>query len=94
MSIDYWEYRLSVNTPGPDFLLCDIQFSREHAAAVEQKQIAEQRAQQAKYFLERRKQETELIRQVAQGQPDPAVISAKATAKVLLIQVQAEAQTN
>src|ERR1051326_3738435 len=40
-----------------DFLLRDIHFSTEYAAAVEQKQIAEQQAQQAKLVVEQKKQE-------------------------------------
>jgi len=77
-----------------DFLLRDIHFSDEYAAAVEQKQIAEQQAQQAKLVVEQRKQEAEQARQVAQGSADAAVISAKGAAEARLIQAQAEAQAN
>ncbi|MGE5377736.1 MAG: prohibitin family protein [Bacteroidota bacterium] len=77
-----------------DFLLRDIHFSDEYAAAVEQKQIAEQQAQQAKLVVEQKKQEAEQARQVAQGSADAAVISAKGAAEARLIQAQAEAQAN
>ena len=77
-----------------DFLLRDIRFSEEYAAAVEQKQIAEQQAQQARFVVDQRKQEAEQARQVAQGQADAAVIAAKGAAEARLIQAQAEAQAN
>jgi regulator of protease activity HflC (stomatin/prohibitin superfamily) len=77
-----------------DFLLRDIHFSDEYAAAVEQKQIAEQQAQQAKLVVEQKKQEAEQARQVAQGTADAAVISSKGAAESRLIQAQAEAQAN
>jgi regulator of protease activity HflC (stomatin/prohibitin superfamily) len=77
-----------------DFLLRDIHFSDEYAAAVEQKQIAEQQAEQAKLTVEQRKQEAEQARQVAQGQADAAVIAAKGAADARVIQAQAEAQAN
>ena len=77
-----------------DFLLRDIHFSEEYAAAVEQKQIAEQQAQQARLVVEQRKQEAEQARQVAQGTADAAVISAKGAAEARLIQAEAEAKAN
>jgi len=76
------------------FLLRDIHFSEEYAAAVEQKQIAEQQAQQAKLVVEQRKQEAEQARQVAQGQADAAVIAAQGAAQARIIQAEAEAKAN
>jgi len=76
------------------FLLRDIHFSDEYAAAVEQKQIAEQQAQQAKFVVEQRKQEAEQARQVAQGSADATVIAAKGAAEARLIQAEAEAKAN
>lgn len=75
-----------------DFVLRNITFSPEYAASVEQKQIAEQLAQQAKFIVEQKKQEAEQARQVAQGQADASVIKAKGEADARLIQAQAEAQ--
>jgi regulator of protease activity HflC (stomatin/prohibitin superfamily) len=73
-----------------DFVLRNITFSPEYAASVEQKQIAEQQAQQAKFVVEQRKQEAEQARQVAQGKADSAVIQAQGDAKARLIQAEAE----
>ena len=77
-----------------DFLLRNIRFSDEYAAAVEQKQIAEQQAQQAKFVVESKKQEAEQARQVAQGQADAAVIAAKGAAEARVIQAEADAKAN
>jgi regulator of protease activity HflC (stomatin/prohibitin superfamily) len=75
-----------------DFVLRNITFSPEYAASVEQKQIAEQQAQQARFVVEQRKQEAEQARQVAEGQADAAVINAQGQADSRIIQAQAEAQ--
>lgn len=77
-----------------DFLLRDIHFSPEYAAAVEQKQIAEQQAQQAQLIVEQRRQEAEQARQVAQGQADAAVIAAQGAADAQIIQAKAQAEAN
>jgi regulator of protease activity HflC (stomatin/prohibitin superfamily) len=75
-----------------DFVLRNIQFSPEYAASVEQKQIAEQQAQQAKLVVEQRRQEAEQARQVAEGQADAAVIRAKGSAEARVIEAEAESQ--
>jgi regulator of protease activity HflC (stomatin/prohibitin superfamily) len=75
-----------------NFILRNITFSPEYAASVEQKQIAEQQAQQAAFVVEQRRQEAEQARQVAQGQADANVIQAQGAADARLIQAQAEAQ--
>jgi regulator of protease activity HflC (stomatin/prohibitin superfamily) len=75
-----------------EFILRDISFSPEYAASVEQKQIAEQQAQQAKFVVESKRQEAEQARQVAQGQADASVIAAKGQAEARLIQADAEAK--
>jgi prohibitin 1 len=77
-----------------DFVLRDIHFSEGYAAAVEQKQIAEQLAQQAALTVEQKKQEAEQARQVAQGQADAAVIAAKGAAEARIINAEAEARAN
>lgn len=77
-----------------DFVLRNIRFSDEYAAAVEQKQIAEQQAQQAAFVVEQKRQEAEQARQVAQGQADAAVIAAQGDAEARLIEAQAEAEAN
>lgn len=73
-----------------DFVLRNITFSPEYAASVEQKQIAEQQAQQAKLVVEQRKQEAEQARQQAQGVADSVIIRAKGDAESRLIQAEAE----
>jgi regulator of protease activity HflC (stomatin/prohibitin superfamily) len=75
-----------------DFVLRNITFSPEYAASVEQKQIAEQQAQQAAFVVEQRKQEAEQARQVAQGQADANVIAAEGRAEARLIEARAEAE--
>ena len=75
-----------------DFVLRNITFSPEYAASIEQKQIAEQQAQQASFVVEQRRQEAEQARQVAQGQADSLVINAQGEANSRLIQAQAEAK--
>ncbi|MEX0788315.1 MAG: prohibitin family protein [Anaerolineales bacterium] len=75
-----------------DFILRNITFSPEYAASVEQKQIAEQLAQQAAFVVEQRKQEAEQARQVAAGSADAAVIAAQGRADSRLIEARAEAQ--
>lgn len=75
-----------------EFILRNITFSPEYAASVEQKQIAEQLAQQAVFVVEQRRQEAEQARQVAQGQADASVIRAQGDANARIIQAEAEAQ--
>lgn len=73
-----------------EFVLRNITFSPEYAASVEQKQIAEQQAQQAAFVVEQRRQEAEQARQVAQGEADAAVIRAEGQAEARVIQAEAE----
>ena len=75
-----------------DFVLRNITFSPEYAASVEQKQIAEQQAQQAAFVVQSKEQEAEQARKTAQGQADAAVIEAEGEAKSRVIAAQAEAE--
>jgi regulator of protease activity HflC (stomatin/prohibitin superfamily) len=75
-----------------DFVLRNITFSPEYAASIEQKQIAEQQAQQARLVVEQRRQEAEQARQQAQGLADSAVIRAQGDADARIIQAEAERQ--
>jgi len=75
-----------------DFVVRNITFSDEYATAVEQKQIAEQQAQQAKFVVESKKQEAEQVRQTAQGFADALVIEAQGNADARLIEAEAEAK--
>ena len=74
-----------------DFVLRNVTFSPEYAASVEQKQIAEQQAQQAAFVVEQRKQEAEQARQTAQGQADAVVIASEGQAEAIVIKAQADA---
>jgi regulator of protease activity HflC (stomatin/prohibitin superfamily) len=76
-----------------DFVLRNITFSPEYSASIEQKQIADQQAQEAKFVVESKKQEAEQARQTAQGQADAAVIMAKGAAQARLINADAEAKS-
>jgi regulator of protease activity HflC (stomatin/prohibitin superfamily) len=75
-----------------DFVLRNIAFSEEYAASVEQKQIAEQQAQQASNIVQQRGFEAEQARQVAQGIADANVIEAEGSAKAVIIEAEAEAR--
>lgn len=75
-----------------DFVLRNITFTEEYAASIEQKQIAEQRAQEAEYVVEQRKQEAEQARQVARGRKDAAIIEAEGRAESRIIEAEAEQQ--
>jgi regulator of protease activity HflC (stomatin/prohibitin superfamily) len=76
-----------------DFVLRNIAFSTEYSASIEQKQIAEQQAQQAKLVVEQKKQEAEQARQVAKGLADAAVTKAQGDADARLIQAEAESKS-
>ena len=75
-----------------DFVLRNITFTTEYAASIEQKQIAEQLAQQAEYVVEQRTQEAEQARQVAEGVKDAAIIEAEGDAQSQVIRAKAEAE--
>jgi len=75
-----------------DFILRNITFSAEYAASVEQKQIAEQQAQQAAFVVEQRRQEADQARRVAEGLADAVVIEAEGQAQAIVIQAEADAQ--
>jgi regulator of protease activity HflC (stomatin/prohibitin superfamily) len=75
-----------------EFVLRNIAFSPEYAASVEQKQIAEQQAQQAAFVVEQRRQEAEQARQVAEGVADAAVIRAEGQARARVVEAEAERQ--
>lgn len=76
-----------------DFVLRNISFSPEYAASVEQKQIAEQTAQQARFVVEQRRQEADQAREVAKGRADAAVTEAQGQAQSRIIQAEAEARS-
>ena len=75
-----------------DFILRNITFSPEYAASVEQKQIAEQLAQQAKFVVEQRKQEAQQAIETSRGQAESVKIRAQGDADARLIQAKAESE--
>jgi regulator of protease activity HflC (stomatin/prohibitin superfamily) len=75
-----------------DFVLRNITFTPEYAASVEQKQIAEQMAQQAELTVEQRRQEALQAVEVAKGQAEAAVTVAQGQAQARVIEAEAEAE--
>lgn len=75
-----------------ELVIRNIRFTEGYTAAVEQKQVAEQQALQARLVVESKRQEAEQARQTAQGEADAAVILAKGQAEARLIQAKAEAE--
>lgn len=74
-----------------DFVMRNIAFSAEYSSSIEQKQIAEQLAQQAAFIVEQRAEEANQAREVAQGQADAIVIRAQGDADARIIEAEAEA---
>lgn len=75
-----------------DFILRNITFSEEYSKSVEQKQIAEQQAQQAKFVVEQKKQEAQQAIETAKGQAESVKIRAQADADARVIQAKADAE--
>jgi regulator of protease activity HflC (stomatin/prohibitin superfamily) len=75
-----------------DFVLRNIEFSPEYAASVEQKQIAEQLAQQAQLTVEQRRQEALQAVEIAKGQAEAAITVAEGNAQARVIEAEAEAE--
>jgi regulator of protease activity HflC (stomatin/prohibitin superfamily) len=75
------------------FLLRNVTFNKDYADSVEQKQIAQQNAERARFLVEQEKQEAERVRVQAQGRADAAVTQAKADAESQVLRAQAEAKS-
>jgi regulator of protease activity HflC (stomatin/prohibitin superfamily) len=75
-----------------DIVLRNVTYSEEYAAAVEQKQIAEQQALQAAFVIQTKKNEAEQVRETAKGAADAQVTQAEGEAKAVVIQAQAAAE--
>jgi len=65
------------------FLLRNISFSPEYAAAIEQKQIAQQNAERARFLVQQQEQEAARLRVEAQGVRDAAITRAEGEARAL-----------
>jgi regulator of protease activity HflC (stomatin/prohibitin superfamily) len=75
-----------------DFILRNITFTPEYADSIEQKQIAEQNAERAKFLVEQQKQEAERVREEAKGEKDAAITRAEGEGEAIKIRAQAEAE--
>ena len=65
------------------FQLRNITFTAEYAQSIEQKQIAQQQAEQARLLVQKAQQEADQLRAKAQGEADAAVTKAKGDAEAL-----------
>jgi regulator of protease activity HflC (stomatin/prohibitin superfamily) len=74
-------------------LLRNVTFNQEYAKSVEDKQIAQQNAERARFLVESEKQEAERVRVQAQGRADAAVTGAKGEAESRVINARAEAES-
>ncbi len=74
-------------------LLRNVTFNAEYAKSVEEKQIAQQNAERAKFLVDQEKQEAERVRVQAQGRADAAVTAAKGEAESRVINARAEAES-
>lgn len=74
------------------FLFRNVTFNEDYAKSVEEKQIAQQNAERARFLVESEKQEAERVRVEAQGRADAAVTAAKGAAESQVINAKAEAE--
>jgi regulator of protease activity HflC (stomatin/prohibitin superfamily) len=75
------------------FLLRNVTFSDEYAASIEQKQIAQQNAEKAKFLVELEQQDAERVRVQAKGQADAAISRAQGDAESQVIRAKADAES-
>ena len=75
------------------FLLRNVTFSDEYAQSIEQKQIAQQNAERAKFLVELEQQEAERVRVQAKGQADAAISRAQGDAESNVIRAKAQAES-
>ncbi|HVO69900.1 MAG TPA: prohibitin family protein, partial [Aggregatilineaceae bacterium] len=64
-------------------LIRNIAFSTEYVASIEQKQVAQQEAEEAKFRVQQRQQEAEQTRELARGDADAVEIRAQGEAEAL-----------
>jgi regulator of protease activity HflC (stomatin/prohibitin superfamily) len=73
-------------------LLRNVTFNAEYARSVEEKQIAQQNAERARFLVEQERQEAERVRVQAQGRADANVTAAGGEAESNVIRAKAEAE--
>ncbi len=74
-------------------LLRNVTFNAEYAKSVEEKQIAQQNSERAKFLVDSERQEAERVRVQAQGRADAAVTASKGEAEARVINAKAEAES-
>jgi regulator of protease activity HflC (stomatin/prohibitin superfamily) len=74
------------------FLMRNVTFSADYAKSIEDKQIAQQNAERARFVVDQERQEAERVRVSAQGRADASVTAAKGDAESQVIRAKAEAQ--
>ncbi len=74
------------------FLLRNVTFSDEYAQSIEQKQIAQQNAERAKFLVQQEQQEAERVRVQAKGQADASITKASGDAESQVIRAKSEAE--
>lgn len=72
--------------------LANIQFSDEFDAAIEQKQVAEQRALAKEYELQAARKDVEIQLALAEGEKQAAIIAAQGRAESRRVEAEAEAE--
>lgn len=75
-----------------DLLVRDITFSEQFRQAIENKQIADQEAQQAQLRVRQRENEAAQARAIAAGQRDAEIARAEGEAQAIILRAQAEAE--
>lgn len=75
-----------------DLLVRDIVFSEQFRQAIENKQIADQEAQQAQLRVVQRENEANQLRAQAQGERDANIARAEGEAQAIVLRAQAEAE--
>jgi regulator of protease activity HflC (stomatin/prohibitin superfamily) len=84
--LDHLSLRLKANgLVAKQFVIRDVSFKDDYAAAVEAKVITEQEALRADIAIRTKEKQAEQIRQLAQGEADAVVIKAQADAEALAL---------
>jgi regulator of protease activity HflC (stomatin/prohibitin superfamily) len=74
------------------FQLRNITFSPEYAQSIEQKQIAQQQAEQAKLLVQKSQQEAEQLRAKTKGEADAVVLRANGDAEAAVTKAKGDAE--
>ena len=74
------------------FQLRNITFSPEYAQSIEQKQIAQQQAEQAKLLVQKSSQEADQLRAKVKGEADAVVLRATGDSQAAVTRAQGDAQ--